>query len=161
MKSLYFCRPVWILVTSCVFLAASAAHAQVESLNPNPTWPAGTGSASELEEYHHGSSAGAKMGRAIGGRVDGADKNPAEMMLRELNGTNRGRRTGHAAIRGEPVRAAQRVEAYRHIPPFRDESAVYFARRGDYENVIYAPYRGSYRQPSPQTTLPARRANQR
>lgn len=157
--SYLFQRAFWLLSASGMLFAAGIAHAQVEALNPNPTLPAGTGSASGLEEYRHGNTAGTRIGREIGGRVDGADKNPAEMMLRELNGTNRGRRTGHVAIRGEPVRAAQRVEAYRHIPPFRDGSAVYFARRGEYENAIYLPYRGSYRQSAP-ARRPARNSKQ-
>src|SRR5689334_8501463 len=93
-------RGVWSLSASGALFVASITHAQVEALNPNPTLPAGTSSASELEGYHHGSTAGTRIGREIGGRVDGADKNPAEMMRRELNGTNRGRRTGRAAIRG-------------------------------------------------------------
>lgn len=154
-------RAVWFLSASGVLFAASIAHAQVEALNPNPTLPAGTGSASDLEEYHHGSTAGTRIGREIGGRVDGADENPADIMLRDIGGSNRGRRTGRAAIRGAPVRAALRVERPGRPARGVDEGAVYFARRGEYENAIYAPYRGSYRPPSPRTPLPTRPATQR
>jgi hypothetical protein len=142
-------------------LVTARALAQVESLNPNPMLPAGVGSPSDLEEYHHGTIKGARIGREIGGRVDGADKNPADIMLRELNGTRSGRHTGHSLFRGEPVRAAQRIEAHRYTPKFRDHSAVYFGRRGDYENAIYAPHRGSYRQPTPRRTPAVRAQNQR
>ena len=154
-------RGVWSLSASGALFVASITHAQVEALNPNPTLPAGTSSASELEGYHHGSTAGTRIGREIGGRVDGADKNPAEMMLRELNGTNRGRRTGRAAIRGGAVRAALRVETYRRALPSGDNGAVYFARRGDYENAIYAPQKGSYYERAPRRSRAAQTRNQR
>jgi hypothetical protein len=141
-------------------LTSVSALAQVESLNPNPTLPAGVGSAGELEKYHHGTTRGTHMGREIGGRLNGAEMNPADIMLRELGGTHSGRHTGHALIRGEPVHAAQRIEAYRHAQPFREANSVYFARRGDYENAIYAPQHGSYRQPLPHRT-PAMRTRNR
>ncbi|HVX12786.1 MAG TPA: hypothetical protein VHC22_16510 [Pirellulales bacterium] len=139
----------------------SMLHAQVEALNPNPTLPAGTGSAGELERYHHGTSAGVHIGREIGGRVDGNDENPAEIMLRDIGGTNRNRRTGHTAIRGRAVRSALRVEGLSRAEPRAEEGAVYFSRRGDYENAIYAPYRGSYRERAPRRSPVVRSSNQR
>ncbi|HVA48865.1 MAG TPA: hypothetical protein VNH11_21035 [Pirellulales bacterium] len=150
-----------IAASGSLLFVAATANAQVESLDPNPTLPAGVGSASDLEEYHHGSSAGAHIGRAIGGRVDGADENPADIMLRDIGGTNRGRRTGHAALRGRAVRDAQRIEKDGRSSPLGERGAVYFARRGDYENAIYAPRSGSYRQPAARRQPAGRSTNQR
>lgn len=144
-------RAVWFLSVSGAFFAASITHAQVEALNPNPTWPAGIGSAGELEGFHHGSMEGTRIGRGSG------DKNPADIMLRDIGGTNRGRRTGRAAIRGGAVRAALRVEGVTRASPLGEQGAVYFARRGDYENAIYSPSRGSYRTRVPSRPAPAAR----
>lgn len=128
------------LAAVVILLSPTIAVAQVESLNPNPTMPSGIGSPSNLEEYHHGSARGVPMGR-----LGGADQNPADIMLRQIGGKNSRRRTGHALIRGAPVRDAQRAEAYR--TPLHENDAVYFSRRGDYENAIYGPSHGSYRLP--------------
>ncbi|HWB14388.1 MAG TPA: hypothetical protein VG826_34500 [Pirellulales bacterium] len=147
------------LLAGGAFLAAARAQAQVESLNPNPTLPAGVGSAGALEEFRHGTMRGAPMGRGTGG-VNGSDKNPADIMLRELGGTNTGRRTGHAAIRGGAVRAALRIEGLRGMPSPGD-GAVYFAQRGAYEDAIYAPHRGSYRLTAPRPLPAIRTGNQR
>jgi hypothetical protein len=137
---------LWIVALGIGILPTLAARAQVEALNPNPTLPAGPGSSGALEEYHHGSSAGVKMGREIGGRVDGADKNPADVMLREIGGTTRGRRSGRVAIHGGAVRAALKFEGLSRASPRAEQNAVYFGRRGEYEDAIYAPFRGSYRE---------------
>ena len=153
------CPVACAFLVGSALLAAATAQAQVESLNPNPTLPAGVGSSGDLEDFHHGSMRGAPMGRGVGG-VNGADRNPADIMLRELNGTNSGRRTGHAAIRGGAVRAALKVEELRGIPPVVD-GAVYFARRGAYEDALYAPHRGSYRAASPLHPPVTRAINQR
>jgi hypothetical protein len=147
------------LLAGGALLAATTAQAQVESLNPNPTLPAGVGGAGQLEEFRHGTMRGAPMGRGVGG-VNGADKNPADIMLRELGGTHSGRHTGHAAIRGGPVRAALRIEGFRGMPSPGD-GAVYFARRGAYEDAIYAPQRGTYRQRAPRRLPSVPTGNQR
>lgn len=142
MKTLSGFRRGAMALAAMGLLATNAAVAQVESLNPNPTLPAGVGSAGDLEEYHHGTSGGPRIG------IGGTDKNPAEIMLRELSGTHTGRRTGHAAIRGRPARAALRFEGLPPGSPLAKEGTVYFGRRGDYENSIYVPQHGSYRQSS-------------
>ena len=144
-------RPMWAIVVGGTLIAATAAHAQVEALNPNPTLPAGIGSAGELEGFHHGSMEGTRIGRGSG------DKNPADIMLRDIGGTNRGRRTGRAAIRGGAVRAALQVEGVTRASPLGERGAVYFAHRGDYENAIYSPSRGSYRTRVPSRPAPAAR----
>lgn len=143
--------PLWVIVVGGTLIAATAAHAQVGALNPNPTMPSGVGSAGELEGSHHGSMDGTRIGRGSG------DKNPADIMLRDIGGTNRGRRTGRAAIRGGAVRNALRVEGVTRASPLGEQGAVYFARRGDYENAIYAPSHGSYRTHVPSRPAPAAR----
>lgn len=135
--------PHGAIVAVLVWLAATTASAQVESLSPNPLLPAGVGSAADIEEYPYGKSGGSHLGRPLGG----GDKNPAKIMLDELAGTNRGRRTGREQWRGRPVRAAEAIEKARGGSQAAKEGAVYFARRGDYENSLYAPQRGTYRPP--------------
>jgi hypothetical protein len=89
------------------------------------------------------------LGPGIGPRTQGPQKNPAETLLDEMNGTNNGRRTGQAEIRGQGVRNARRVEPAGVRPKRIEEQAVYFAQRGAYEDAIYRPQTGAtYRSKS-------------
>lgn len=135
--------PRGVIVAALVCLAATAARAQTESLSPNPLLPSGVGSAADIEEYPYGRSGGNPVGRAL----SGGDKNPATIMLDELGGTHHGQRTGRELWRGRPVRAAEAIEKARRGSPAAKERAVYFAQRGEYENSLYAPQRGTYRPP--------------
>ena len=144
------------IVIALLGLGAATASAQTESLSPNPLLPSGVGSAADIEEYPYGRSAGNSIGRPF----TGGDKNPATIMLNELGGTNRGHRTGRELWRGRPVRAAEAIERARRSSLAGKEGAVYFARRGDYENSLYAPQRGSYR-PAVSRRVPMARQNRR
>lgn len=149
-------RRTGAIVIALAWLAATRASAQTESLSPNPLLPSGVGSAADIEEYPYGRSGGNPVDRALGG----GDKNPATIILNELGGTNRGHRTGRELWRGRPVRAAEAIERARRSSLAGKEGAVYFARRGDYENSLYAPQRGSYR-PTVSRRVPITRQNRR
>ncbi|MGH7138929.1 MAG: hypothetical protein ACREHD_24555, partial [Pirellulales bacterium] len=74
---------------------------------------------------------------------------PSGAFLKELNGSNNGRRTGHAAL-GSPrryQRSGLSSDPSAMAPPRVEERAVYFAQRGAYEDSVYRPNRGTYRQP--------------
>lgn len=94
---------------------------------------------------------GRAVGRDIGPVPKGGDENPAETLLDQMNGSRNGKRSGHAALR--PPRRYQRgVRGMSSDPPSLtpqriEERAVYFAHRGAYEDMVYRPYQGSYRQP--------------
>ncbi|HVX12471.1 MAG TPA: hypothetical protein VHC22_14925 [Pirellulales bacterium] len=90
---------------------AGVASAQTGSIDPNPTMPFDP--ASELQRHDGASGSGARFGRGTGGQAGAAaEENPAETMLREIDGTNYGRHRGHA-ITPNPSQNAQRVTAKR------------------------------------------------
>lgn len=92
----------------------------------NPLLPEGVGSGRDLSAYYYPSGAGGGSGRA---RARG-DVNPAETLLREMNGTNYRRHSGRAYFRGRPVDEARRIIARQMA---RDR------RRAQLEQTILAP----------------------
>ncbi|HET6880499.1 MAG TPA: hypothetical protein VFI31_10110 [Pirellulales bacterium] len=110
----------------------------------------GAGSSRALRGLGNG-----RVGRGVGPVPKGGDENPAEILLDEMNGSHNGQRTGHAALR--PPRQYQRgVRGMSSDPPSLapqriEERAVYFAKRGAYEDMVYRPYQGSYRTSSRRT----------
>lgn len=126
-------------LTSCaaLVLAGGAAHAQ-SSLNPNPLLPSGVGSASDVD-FGRAGRGGGRLGRDISpsGRVEA---NPADTLLKDINGTNNGRRTG----RGVFNEFGRRTTGYRGVMPTMKDGAYEFSRRGSYEEAIYGTRRGSY-----------------
>jgi hypothetical protein len=93
---------------------------------------------------------GRAIGRGVGPAPKGGDENPAETLLNEMNGTNNGRRTGRAALRPEPKyqrgKRGMSSDPPSLTPQRIEERAVYFAKRGAYEDMVYHPYQGSYRR---------------
>lgn len=149
----------WAFIASVAMLWATSAHAQVESLEPNPLEPAGAGSAGVLE-FRGPHSGGVHIGRTPRGHTDRStrrtEENPAETMRRDIDGTNYGRRTGHAALRGNARPAAPRGNslptaprsaALRQSPSRGEREPVNFNRHGDYERGRYAPRGGNQRPP--------------
>lgn len=118
-----------------VLLAAGVSHAQLA----NPLLPSGVGSARDLESYSRGSGSGG-LGPSLPG-----ERNPADVLLNEINGANRGRRTGRAALRGTRPYRVRRVDLSSNKQEREDKQAVFFDRRGAYEDAIYTPTRGTYR----------------
>lgn len=90
------------------------------------------------------------MGRGTRPVPQGGDENPAETLLDEMNGSHNGRRTGHAAIRPPPRYQrglyGMSSEPLSLTPSRIEDRAVYFAERGAYEDKVYRPYQGTYRQ---------------
>lgn len=106
MKAMTFIRsPLVTLLLMAVVNWAEFALAQVEMLNPNPTMPADIGH--ELD-YRGISAGGAGLGR-----ISAREANPAETLLRSINGTNYGRATGHALFSRSAVERALRYEGRR------------------------------------------------
>lgn len=73
----------------------------------NPLLTEGVGSGRDLSDYYYHSGRAGGYGRATAP----GDKNPAETLLREMNGTHYRQRTGRAYFRGRPVEDARRVIA--------------------------------------------------
>ena len=113
-----------------------------QSLNPNPLQPSGVGSANDVD-MSRGGEAGGRIGRGVGpdGRLD---KNPADTLLKEINGSNNGRRTGRNAL----TNPRRRTTAYRGNEGKIELGAVRFNQRGSYEEAIYGSRRGSYTTPT-------------
>lgn len=93
---------VAMLAVGSMLLVAGVCLAQ-----SNPLLPAGVGSGSDLSSwYSHGGTPG--LGRGKGPVPQGGDANPAETLLRHMEGTNYGRYTGHAYFQRRPVSEAVR-----------------------------------------------------
>ena len=94
-----------VMLTGGVFLAMAGSCLG----QSNPLLPAGVGSGSDLSYgYSRGGTPG--LGRGKGPVPQGGDENPAETLLRKMDGTNYGHHTGHAYFRGRPVYDAGRFE---------------------------------------------------
>ncbi len=125
-------------------LATSAALPAVGLAQwSNPLLTEGVGSGRDLRAYYYPSGApapGNSRARAPG------DKNPAETLLREMNGTHYRRRSGQAYFRGPQVEEARRMIARQMA---RDRRA---AQRGQPARQTSQPQparQARARQPSP------------
>jgi hypothetical protein len=136
----------WAFVVIGAMLWATSAQAQVESLEPNPLEPAGAGSAGVLE-FRGPHSGGAHIGRTPRGQARRVDANRAETTPRDIDGTNHGRRTGNAALRGNARPTAPRSAALRKSASRGEREPVNFHALGDYERGRYAPRGGNQRPP--------------
>lgn len=87
------CRLVYAMLATCVALSwIGMAGAQVENIEPNPTQPYDIDT-----DFGYGpSSGGAHLGRGAARPGQPREPNPAETMLRDIEGTNYGRYTGRA-----------------------------------------------------------------
>jgi hypothetical protein len=126
-----------LALATCVWGTGGVAFGQ--GLNPNPLQPAGVGSSSDVDMARGDQERGGPLGRGIG-RVGLGEENPADTLLREMNGTNNGRRRGRYAI-SDPRR---RTTGYRSVGGKAEGTAVRFDTRGAYEEAIYGTRRGSY-----------------
>lgn len=126
-----------VLSLAIIGLASDRGFAQ--EINPNPLLPSGVGSASDVDFGRGDQGAGGPLGRGIGRSVPG-EENPADTLLKEMNGSNNGRRTGRNAF-GDSRR---RTAGYR-LPNGKVEgTAIRFNQRGTYEEAIYGSRPGSY-----------------
>lgn len=147
-------RRAWLIALVAVVLGnCGMGYAQVESLNPNPTQPQGVGSANDIDISRGNLREGRGIGRGVGPVDPGADENPADTLLKEINGSNNRRRTGRYMF--DPRR---RSAGYRGTVPKLEEGAVRFDRRGAYEEAIYGSRPGSYAQTRRGGKSPAKRA---
>ncbi|HJT33720.1 MAG TPA: hypothetical protein VJ783_16865 [Pirellulales bacterium] len=140
-----------LLFVGAMLVTAGVCNAQLA----NPLLPSGVGSARDLESYSRGGGSGG-LGPSLPG-----ERNPADVLLNEINGANRGRRTGRAALRGTRPYRARRVDLSSPQQEREDKQAVFFDRRGAYEDAIYTPTRGTYRTSTRRpraTSSPAPRA---
>jgi hypothetical protein len=118
-----------------------------QSLNPNPLQPAGVGSANDVDLSRGDLQSGGRIGRGIGGGGP-LDENPADTLLKEIDGSNYGRRTGRNAF----ATPRRRTSGYRGNAGKIELGAVRFDQRGAYEEAIYGSRRGSYTEPARRRT---------
>jgi hypothetical protein len=138
-----------VTVFAIALLADSGvSFGQTESLNPNPLLPSGVGSGSDVDRSR-GGGGGLGIGRGVG-PANSRDENPADILLKDINGTNNGRRTGSNMFKQD----RRRTSGYRGVAFKFEGGAVRFDRPGSYEEAIYGSRPGSY---SP-TRKPARRS---
>lgn len=127
------------LLALIAIIGGASGVAYGQGLNPNPLMPAGVGSASDVDMSRGDQQAGGPLGRGMGG-VGARDENPADTLLREMNGTNYRRRRGRNTF-ADPRR---RTTGYRGNNGKIEGTAVRFDTRGSYEETIYGSRRGSY-----------------
>lgn len=98
----------WAALATAATLAAIGWPDAAKAQSTNPLLTEGVGSGRDLSEYyyHYGQSAG-----GYGPATSPRDKNPAETLLREMNGTHYRRHTGRAYFRGRPLEDARQVIA--------------------------------------------------
>lgn len=136
-RSIHLISRSWALLVGVAALSVSAiCQAQVVG---TPLEPSGVGSGRELGPYSDRTGGG-----ALGGPAGRGVRNPADTLLRELNGTNNGRRRGQAAFRGRPVRDAERYDRTQGQATRLDQGTVMFRNRGEYEDTLYGARRGGY-----------------
>lgn len=100
----YFALATWV-ASYCV----DSARAQVESIEPNPTQPVDIDT-----DFPYGSKrGGAHLGRGVARPGQAREPNPAETMLRDIEGTNYGRHRGHALIATLPGARTENRWRYR------------------------------------------------
>lgn len=87
---------------SLLFFCATVAQAQVDIIYPNPALPRDVGGSLNGRSF---SDSGFYLGRA-----NPRDPNPAETLLKSMDGTNYGRVTGHSLF----PRSARARNAERH-----------------------------------------------
>lgn len=132
-----FVHSMWLLGLAVLFVGEGNVGL-AQSSNPNPLLPSGVGSASDVDMSRGNQSSGGRLGRGV--RADGRlDENPADTLLKGINGSNYGRQTGRNTF--DPRR---RSAAYRGVAPKIEEGAVRFDKRGSYEEAIYGTRAGSY-----------------
>jgi hypothetical protein len=123
-----------------ILVDCGVSFGQTGSLNPNPLQPSGVGSraGSDIDISRGGGGPG--MGRGVGPGTGYLDENPADTLLKDINGTNYGRRTGSNLF----LDNRRRTSGYRGVTPKFEGGAVRFDRRGTYEEAIYGSRPGSY-----------------
>ncbi|HEV3344028.1 MAG TPA: hypothetical protein VG125_26880 [Pirellulales bacterium] len=129
---------VAVTVFAVVLANCGVGFGQTGSLNPNPLLPSGVGSGTDVDPVPRG---GGRIGIGRGVGPGGTlDANPADILLKDINGTNNGRRTGSYIFKQSP----RRTSGYRGVTPKFEDGAVLFTRRGTYEEAIYGSRPGSY-----------------
>lgn len=140
--TLIACRAWLTAFVAIMFGNVGLTYAQTGTINPNPLQPSGVGSASDVDMSRGGLYSGRGIGRGVGPTGPALDENPADTLLKEINGSNNSRRTGRY-IFGDPRR---RTSGYRAVTAKIEEGAVRFDKRGAYEEAIYGSRPGSYTQ---------------
>jgi hypothetical protein len=140
------------LMAAALLTAATICHpglllGQVETIDPNPTMPRDVGG--RLNYYSRGSG-GAWLGRATGSPE--TDPNPAETLLRSIEGTHYGRYTGHSIFADNAVRRAIEYDA-RLNSRLRDAAPLTrYSRRGASIDRVYQPTKGNHDRATSQRT---------
>jgi hypothetical protein len=123
-----------------ILVDCGVSFGQTGSLNPNPLQPSGIGSRAGSDIGITRGAGGTGIGRGIGPGNGALDENPADTLLKEINGTNNSRRTGSNLF----IDNRRRSSGYRGVSPKFEGGAVRFDRQGTYEEAIYGSRPGSY-----------------
>ncbi|HEV3340251.1 MAG TPA: hypothetical protein VG125_07835 [Pirellulales bacterium] len=132
------------LILSAAAGWAAVADAQVETIDPNPTMPRDVGGRLTYRGFSNG---GGRLGRAKPG-----EENPAETLLRSIEGSNYGRATGHSIFSHGGSRGVTGDDVRRQSRSPDRPATLYYSQRGAYEDRVYHPGRGSYRSLERQQT---------
>ena len=114
------------ILVAAIFAGCAIAMPRPTCAQYNPLLPAGVGSGTEYYGGYYGGGSG--IGRGKGPVPEGGDANPADTLLRQIEGTNYGHYTGHSYIRGQSQRKPTQAGK---------AATVRYDRRGDYERDLY------------------------
>jgi hypothetical protein len=100
-------QKLFAVLAALVLYNVRTGTAQVETIEPNPTQPFDIDTDFPYSSKH----GGARFGRGPTRPGQPREQNPAETMLREIEGTNYGHHTGHALL--TPRRVGQPENRWR------------------------------------------------
>lgn len=113
------------------------AQGQVETIDPNPTQPRDVGGKLTYRSF---SGDRFQLGRTTGG-----EENPAETLLKSIDGTNYGRASGHSIFSPKAIERTKKGVRRRLGSHNLQTATMYFSRRGSYEERVYERARGGSR----------------
>jgi hypothetical protein len=124
------------LLFSLLIQWGAVVQGQVETIDPNPTMPRDIGG---RLTYRGFSGGGIRLGRTTP-----RDENPAETLLKSIDGTNYGRATGHSIFSQQ--RIERPIDARRRSSSNSPQTATtYTSRRDFYEDRVYDRARSTSR----------------
>jgi len=112
----------------------AVAQGQVETIDPNPTMPRDVGG---RLTYRGFSDSQFRLGR-----TSKRDENPAETLLKSIDGTNYGRASGHSIFSPKFVERTSKNVRRRPLTDDPGTAMMYLSRRGSYEGRANERARG-------------------
>jgi hypothetical protein len=128
MKYSIQCQLVALAIFAVLLVPSRAAQAQVETIDLNPTMPRDVGG---RLTYRGFSGGGARLGRS-----KPLEGNPAETLLRSIDGSNYGRATGHSLFSPSRIERATMDARPRSSSNNRQTGTMYYSRGGSCEDRV-------------------------